>query len=78
MLQPIDISVFLALITAIVAIGFICLQAWYDRRDALLSDHRRLSSVFSCTRCALTYVRPRRREEAPCPRCGWNNVRLKF
>jgi hypothetical protein len=26
----------------------------------------------------VTYVRPRRREEAVCPHCGWNNVRLKF
>jgi anaerobic ribonucleoside-triphosphate reductase len=37
-----------------------------------------LSSVFSCTRCSFTYVRPRRREEASCPQCGWNNARLKF
>jgi hypothetical protein len=26
----------------------------------------------------VTYVRPRLREEAVCPHCGWNNVRLKF
>ncbi|MEI6283506.1 MAG: hypothetical protein WCP40_00195 [Opitutae bacterium] len=78
MLQPIDLDVFLACIVAMVIGALFFLQFWYDRRDALLSDHRRLSSVFSCTRCSFTYVRPRRRAEATCPQCGWNNARLKF
>jgi hypothetical protein len=78
MLQPVDLSVFLAFVAGLVVLGLFGLQSWYDRRDALLFDHRRLNSAFYCTRCSLTFVRPRRREEATCPHCGWNNVRLKF
>ncbi|MCX6920394.1 MAG: hypothetical protein NTX20_03600 [Verrucomicrobia bacterium] len=77
MLQSVDLGVFLAFLVGLAALILFGLQAWY-RRDAILSDHRRLSSAFSCARCGLTYVRPRRREEGVCPSCGWNNVRLKF
>ncbi len=75
---PVDLGAFLAFLAGLAAVTLFGLQAWYDRRDVLLSDHRRINSAFSCVRCSLTYVRPRRREEAVCPRCGWNNVRLKF
>ena len=78
MFQSIDLSVFLACMVGVVLLGLLCLQAWYDRRDSLLSDHRRLSTVFSCRECALVFVRPRRREEASCPQCGTSNTRLKF
>jgi len=78
MLQPVDLDAFLTFLAGLAALVVIGLQLWYDRRDELISDHRRLSSAFSCARCGLTYVRPRRREEAACPRCGWNNVRLRF
>ena len=78
MLQSVDLGVFLAFLVGLAALILFGLQAWYDRRDAILSDHRRLSSAFSCARCGLTYVRPRRREEGVCPSCCWNNVRLKF
>jgi uncharacterized paraquat-inducible protein A len=78
MLLSVDLASFLAFLAGLAALGLFGLQAWYDRRDVLLSDHRRLSSAFSCVRCNVVYVRPRRREEAVCPRCGWNNVRLKF
>ncbi|MSS98930.1 MAG: hypothetical protein CK541_00860 [Opitutia bacterium] len=78
MLQPVDLAAFLAFLAGLAIVVLFGLQAWYDRRDVLLSDHRRLNSVFSCIRCNVTYVRPRRREEAVCPHCGWNNVRLKF
>jgi len=75
---PVDLGAFLAFLAGLAAVILFGLQAWYDRRDVLLSDHRRINSAFSCVRCNVTYVRPRRREEAVCPRCGWNNVRLKF
>ncbi|MEI7650888.1 MAG: hydrogenase nickel incorporation protein HypA [Verrucomicrobiota bacterium] len=78
MLQTVDLGVFLAFLAGLAALVLLGLQAWYDRRDVLLADHRRINSSFSCVRCNVIYVRPRRREEAVCPRCGWNNVRLKF
>lgn len=78
MLQTIDLGLFLAFLVGLATLGLLGLQVWYDRRDVLLSDHRRINSAFACVRCAVIYVRPRRREEAACPHCGWNNVRLKF
>ncbi|MEY4775924.1 MAG: hypothetical protein RL759_437, partial [Verrucomicrobiota bacterium] len=35
MLQPVDLSVFLAFVAGLVVLGLFGLQAWYDRRDAL-------------------------------------------
>ncbi|MEY4853692.1 MAG: hypothetical protein RIR32_368 [Verrucomicrobiota bacterium] len=78
MLTTVELATFLAFVGGLAVVVLLGLQAWYDRRDALLCDHRRLNSAFSCARCGLTYVRPRRREEATCPRCAWNNARLKF
>ena len=78
MFQPIDLSVFLACIVGVVLLALLGLQAWYDRRDSILVDHRRLNTVVSCRPCALVFVRPRRREEASCPQCGTSNTRLKF
>ena len=78
MLTTVELATFLAFVGGLAVVVLLGLQAWYDRRDALLCDHRRLNSAFSCIRCNVTYVRPRRREEAVCPHCGWNNVRLKF
>lgn len=78
MFQPIDLSIFLACIVGVILLALLGLQAWYDRRDSILVDHRRLNTVFSCRQCALVFVRPRRREEASCPQCGTSNTRLKF
>lgn len=50
----------------------------YDRVDARLSDHRRMRTVFHCVKCGTLYTRPRRREAGLCPKCGHNNIRLKF
>jgi DNA-directed RNA polymerase subunit RPC12/RpoP len=50
----------------------------YDRADRLFRDHRRLRTVFHCVKCGTLYTRPRRRETGVCPKCGHNNIRLKF
>jgi len=78
MLQSVDLAVFLAFLAGLGAVVLFGLQAWYDRRDVPLSDHRRINSAFSCVRCNDLHSVNRRREEATCPHCGWNNVRLKF
>jgi hypothetical protein len=78
MLLPIDLGLFLALTAGMGCTLILGVWFWYDRREALLNDPRRIRSAFVCTRCGQTYLRPRLREEAPCPGCGWNNVRLKF
>ena len=42
MLQSVDLAVFLAFLAGLGAVVLFGLQAWYDRRDVLLSDHRRI------------------------------------
>ncbi|MDR2863887.1 MAG: hypothetical protein LBV54_08490 [Puniceicoccales bacterium] len=51
---------------------------FYERREAILSDSRRIRTTFLCIKCELIYTRPRQRETAPCPRCSFINSRLKF
>jgi hypothetical protein len=75
---PVELGTFLALATFAACALPLGAWLWYDRRDALLADPRRLRSAFACAGCGRTYARPRVREEAPCPSCGLNNVRLKF
>lgn len=75
---PVDLGACLALAAggglAAVLVG------WYrlERREALLTDPRRLRSSFACARCGRIYSRGRARETAPCPGCGENNVRLRL
>ena len=45
---PVDLGAFLAFLAGLAAVILFGLQAWYDRRDVLLSDHRRINSAFSC------------------------------
>ena len=75
---PVELGTFLALAAGLGAALVLGAWLWYDRREALLADPRRIRSAFACVRCGRTYSRPRRREEAPCPGCGMNNVRLRF
>lgn len=75
---PVELGTFLALASGLACALLLGAWAWYDHRESLLADPRRLSSSFACARCGRTYSRPRRREEAPCPGCGANNVRLRF
>ncbi len=75
---PVDFAVFAA-VFLFVGIGFVfALWFFYERREALLNDSRRIKTVFCCIKCGLIYERGRRRETSPCPHCGFNNSRLKF
>ena len=78
MLIPVELGVFLALTAGMGCVLLLGAWFWYERREALLTDPRRIRSAFVCAACGRTYLRPRLREEAPCPGCGRNNVRLKF
>jgi hypothetical protein len=46
MIQTVELGTFLAFVGGLALVGLLGLQAWYDRRDALLSDHRRINSAF--------------------------------
>lgn len=75
---PVDFILFaVALLSGAVFLGLL-LWWFYDRRERLLNDHRRHSTIFHCIRCGKIYARPRRRELSVCPHCGFKNTRLKF
>ena len=74
----IELDTFAAVILTIGMVVLFGLWFFYERREAVLNDHRRLTSVFHCIKCTLVYTRPRLRGSAKCPRCGFVNNRLKF
>ena len=58
--------------------AFAVLWIYYDRRDRAFYDAQRRKISFHCIRCNHLYTEKAGLDTAPCPRCGHNNVRLKF
>lgn len=63
---------------ALVAVAFLGLWLWYDRRDHARFEGQRRRTTFHCIRCDRLYTTPGRAELARCPRCGHENARLQF
>jgi uncharacterized iron-regulated membrane protein len=62
----------------IVAVAFVGLWLWYDRRDHRRFERERRKTTFHCIRCDALYSAPGGTELCPCPKCGHENVRLRF
>ena len=62
----------------LVALVFLGLWLWYDRRDHRTFERERRKTTFHCIRCDRLYTAPVGSELAKCPRCGHENTRLKF
>ena len=58
--------------------AFAVLWIYYDRRDRAFYDAQRRKISFHCIRCNHLYTEKAEMDTAACPRCGHNNVRLKF
>jgi DNA-directed RNA polymerase subunit RPC12/RpoP len=54
------------------------LWIYYDRRDRSLYELQRRRITFHCIRCDHLYTGVGSAETVPCPKCGHQNVRLKF
>ncbi len=68
-----------ALIYTVSAIVLIFgLWIYYDVRDRKLIDAKRRRVVFHCIRCDKLYSAPEGTEVCKCPRCGFENSRLRF
>jgi Zn finger protein HypA/HybF involved in hydrogenase expression len=59
-------------------VAFVGLWLWYDRRDHRRFERERRKTAFHCIRCDMLYAAPRSTDVRPCPRCGHENVRLRF
>lgn len=62
----------------IVAVAFVSLWLWYDRRDHRRIEGERRKTTFHCIRCDALYSTTGGAETSPCPKCGHENVRLRF
>ncbi len=62
----------------LVAVVFLVLWLWYDRRDHARFEGQRRKTTFHCIRCDRLYTAPGGAELCPCPRCGHENARLRF
>ncbi|MDQ5977555.1 MAG: hypothetical protein QG602_527 [Verrucomicrobiota bacterium] len=70
----IDVVVYGFLVLGVV--GF--LWIYYDRRDRAFYDAERRKITFHCIRCDHLYTEKQGTDTAVCPKCGHENVRLKF
>jgi len=61
-----------------VATVFIGLWLYYDRRDHARFEGERRRTSFCCVRCQKLYVLRGEVENGTCPKCGQENIRLRF
>lgn len=61
-----------------VAVVFLALWLYYDRRDYRRFERERRKTTFHCIRCDALYAAPTGTELCKCPKCGHENARLKF
>jgi DNA-directed RNA polymerase subunit RPC12/RpoP len=62
----------------LVAAVFLALWLWYDRRDHRRFELERRKRTFHCIRCDTLYTAPTGTEVCRCPKCGHENLRLRF
>ena len=62
----------------LVAVVFLGLWTYYDRRDPRRFELERRKTTFHCIRCDTIYTAPSGAELCPCPKCGHENARLRF
>lgn len=62
----------------LVAAVFLGLWLYYDRRDHRRFEAERRKTTFHCIRCDAIYSAPEGTQLCRCPKCGHENVRLRF
>jgi hypothetical protein len=62
----------------LLAVVFVGLWLWYDRRDHRRFERERRKTTFHCIRCDTLYTARHGTELCLCPKCGYENARLKF
>lgn len=69
-----------AVVVYCVLVGAAFLGAWlyYDRRDHRSFERERRKTAFHCICCDQLYTAPAGAELCTCPRCGHENMRLRF
>jgi hypothetical protein len=73
-----DISTAAAVFCLLVAVVFLSLWMYYDRRDYALFEHARRKTTFCCIRCHHLYAATGEPQLCKCPKCGHENAKLRF
>ncbi|MSU49140.1 MAG: hydrogenase nickel incorporation protein HypA [Opitutus sp.] len=73
-----DLTTATVIYCVLVAAVFLGLWYYYDRRDHQRFEHERRKTTFHCIRCDALYTAPKGTEMCQCPKCGYENARLKF
>jgi hypothetical protein len=73
-----DLTTGVVIYSLLVAAVFLGLWFYYDRRDHLRFERERRKTTFHCIRCDRLYTAASGAELCKCPRCGFENTRLKF
>ncbi len=73
-----DLTTGAVLYCVLLAVGFLVLWLYYDRRDHRRFERERRKTTFHCIRCDQLYTAPVGTELSPCPRCAHENTRLRF
>jgi hypothetical protein len=73
-----DLTSAVVVFCLLVAAVFLGLWLYYDRRDHARFELERRKTTFHCIRCDALYTAPAGTELAKCPRCAYENTRLKF
>lgn len=73
-----DLTTAAVIYCVIVAVSFVGLWLWYDRRDHRRFERERRKATFHCIRCDNLYSAPGGNEVSLCPKCGHENARLRF
>ena len=54
------------------------LWVYYDTYGKTIHAEKRNRDIFHCVKCGHVYTAPKGVEEANCPRCGMDNIKLRF
>ena len=73
-----DLTTATVIYCVLVAVVFLALWLYYDRRDHRRFELERRKTVFHCIRCDTLYTALGGTELCKCPKCGHENARLRF
>jgi hypothetical protein len=73
-----ELPVAVVIYCVLVAVFFLGIWLYYDRRDHRRFERERRKTTFHCIRCDRLYTEPGGTDLAKCPRCAHQNSRLRF
>lgn len=74
----ISLELFVVLGMSCTIVSLYALWFYYEVRVQRRHADRSRCYVYHCVKCSLTYSSQKNSEKCNCPKCGFNNLRLKF